>query len=253
MQVVRTVHERMLPAFADGNQYCCNPAEQCSAMSGVSSVCLRVTCLHRYPSHMEPYQHLHASLYAVTARYRECAARIARALCSHPAPHRSSQNVCNMGNSQSADASVAASAPQSSPQCPAVPSADGPSTSSCPVPERYRNPAIYNVYSQRIDGPPAAGPSLPAVAGADVLDPKNNMPLEANQQPCPGQRKPLSTDRMQSNIPKGGTDSTWLYPSPQMFFNGGWLVPCCQACSSPVAGADTGWCCCSPQTQGQGR
>ena len=25
--------------------------------------------------------------------------------------------------------------------------------------------------------------------------------------------------RVQSNIPKAGTDSTWLYPSPQMFFN----------------------------------
>jgi cytochrome c heme-lyase len=90
------------------------------------------------------------------------------------------------------------------------------------VPERYRNPAVYNVYGQRIDGdaaPPAAR-SSPLVAGADVLDPKNNMPLEPNQQPCPGQRRPLSTERIQSNIPKGGTDSTWLYPSPQMFFNG---------------------------------
>ena len=36
----------------------------------------------------------------------------------------------------------------------------------------------------------------------------------------PGQRKLLSTDRINSNIPKGGTDSTWLYPSPQMFYNG---------------------------------
>lgn len=34
-----------------------------------------------------------------------------------------------------------------------------------------------------------------------------------------GQKVPISTARVQSNIPKGGTDSTWLYPSPQMFLN----------------------------------
>lgn len=96
------------------------------------------------------------------------------------------------------------------------------SSSRCPVPEGYRNPAIYNVYGQRINDPasPACPSPLAALQGSDLLDPKNNMPLEANQQPCPGQRKPLSTERMQSNIPKGGTDTTWLYPSPQMFFNG---------------------------------
>lgn len=46
------------------------------------------------------------------------------------------------------------------------------------------------------------------------------MPVEPNQMPAPGQLKALSTSRLQSNIPKGGTDSTWVYPSPQMFFNG---------------------------------
>lgn len=99
--------------------------------------------------------------------------------------------------------------------------------SSCPVPAAYRNPAIYNVYGQRIDGQEqqAGGgggcPSpLAALQGSDLLDPQNNMPLEPNQQPCPGQRKPLSLERLQSNIPKGGTDTTWLYPSPQMFYNG---------------------------------
>lgn len=100
------------------------------------------------------------------------------------------------------------------------------SSSSCPVPAEYRNPAIYNVYGQRIDANSSSGsggscPSpLAALQSTDLLDPKNNMPLEPNQQPCPGQRVPLSTERLQSTIPKGGTDSTWLYPSPQMFFNG---------------------------------
>ena len=52
------------------------------------------------------------------------------------------------------------------------------------------------------------------------FDPANQMPREPNQQPAPGQRKPLPTARVQSSIPKGGTDSSWLYPSPQMFYNG---------------------------------
>ena len=45
------------------------------------------------------------------------------------------------------------------------------------------------------------------------------MPATANQQPAPGQRVPLETKRVQSTIPKGGTESTWQYPSPQMFWN----------------------------------
>lgn len=101
----------------------------------------------------------------------------------------------------------------------------------CPVPAEfrsqvYRNPAVYNVYNQRIDDAAASkeGGSLAGLLGQNVLDPRNMMPLEPNQQPCPGQKKLLSTERVQSNIPKGGTDTTWSYPSPQMFFNGGWHV-----------------------------
>lgn len=58
---------------------------------------------------------------------------------------------------------------------------------------------VYNVYSQEID-------------------PTNMMP-PANQEPAPGQQVPLSKERVVSNIPKGGTEGTWLYPSPQMFWN----------------------------------
>lgn len=99
--------------------------------------------------------------------------------------------------------------------------ANGPSElstseqSSCPVPESVRGKAVYNVYNQRIDGLPAPK--------TDVLDPSNNMPAEPNQQPAPGQKKLLSTERVVSNIPKGNTTSTWVYPSPQMFFNGAHL------------------------------
>ena len=46
------------------------------------------------------------------------------------------------------------------------------------------------------------------------------MPVEPNQQPFPGQRRYISTEREASTIPKGGTETTWVYPSPQMFYNG---------------------------------
>ena len=58
----------------------------------------------------------------------------------------------------------------------------------------------YNVYNSRID-------------------PRNNMPFAANQLPWPGQRKELSIARAVSTIPKAGTDGTWVFPSPQMFYN----------------------------------
>lgn len=94
------------------------------------------------------------------------------------------------------------------------------SPQECPVKE-YKNPAVYNVYGQRINDPnaPTNVSPLSSLKNTDVLDPRNNMPLEPNQLPCPGQRKPLSTERVASNIPKGGTDGTWLFPSPQMVFN----------------------------------
>jgi len=60
---------------------------------------------------------------------------------------------------------------------------------------------VYNVYGEEIN-------------------PDNLMPINPNQLPVPGQTIPLSTNRANSNIPKGGTDSdTWTYPSPQMFYS----------------------------------
>lgn len=53
------------------------------------------------------------------------------------------------------------------------------------------------------------------------IDSKNNMPAVANQLPAPLQEGALSTERLHSTIPKGGAEneSTWTYPSPQMFYN----------------------------------
>ncbi len=45
------------------------------------------------------------------------------------------------------------------------------------------------------------------------------MPAVPQQLPSPGQQQPLSTNRVVSGIAKGGTESTWLYPSEQMFYN----------------------------------
>ncbi|EKX43298.1 hypothetical protein GUITHDRAFT_73289, partial [Guillardia theta CCMP2712] len=68
----------------------------------------------------------------------------------------------------------------------------------CPV--RYKNNKVYNVYGE-------------------AIDPTNMMPAKAQQLPSPGQAAPLSQHRVQSGIAKGGTDSTWVYPSEQMFYN----------------------------------
>ncbi|OQR85160.1 cytochrome c/c1 heme lyase [Achlya hypogyna] len=78
-------------------------------------------------------------------------------------------------------------------EAPAPVSAEG----GCPV--KKKGP-VYNVYNQEID-------------------PTNMMPLNPNQEPKEGQKYPLDTNRVQSTIPKGGTEGTWTYPSEQMFFN----------------------------------
>ncbi|OWZ20492.1 Cytochrome c/c1 heme lyase [Phytophthora megakarya] len=70
----------------------------------------------------------------------------------------------------------------------------------CPVVREGENKEVYNVYGERID-------------------PTNMMPYNPNQDPNAEQRYPLPQDRVQSTIPKGGTEGTWLYPSEQMFFN----------------------------------
>ena len=105
-----------------------------------------------------------------------------------------------------APAAAAAAAPPASAagglpsQCPVNHGADSAAASRGGKPASARG-TVYNVYAQPID-------------------PTNNMPATANQQPAPGQEVPLSTHRVPSSIPKGGTeDETWQYPSPQMFWN----------------------------------
>lgn len=65
----------------------------------------------------------------------------------------------------------------------------------------------------------AAGKAVAYDVYGQPVDPSNAMPTNPNQSPSSGQVKPLSTHRVTSSIPKGGTEGTWAYPSPQMFFN----------------------------------
>ena len=88
------------------------------------------------------------------------------------------------------------------PACPKKCYSSSSSSSLCPVKQCSSSPSPYNVYSQPIN-------SL------------NNIPqtTAANSLPNPNQTILLDTNRVQSTIPKGNTSTTWIYPSPQMFWN----------------------------------
>lgn len=124
---------------------------------------------------------------------------------SDPNPHAAAKNypaLCPMywiGGGKSDEQSSPAAVPKQ-------PEAAVMEAPSCPMKAKnqavYKNSTQYNVYSQK-------------------LDPVNQMPTTANQLPSPEQTKELSTERKVSSIKKGGADddATWVYPSPQMFWN----------------------------------
>ena len=88
-----------------------------------------------------------------------------------------------------------------------------------------------------VGGPPQSAGGCPVVGGdasAAADSPTNHMPATPHNTPAPGQRTPLAMQRVASSIPTAGegdlpqhqgcggdtnTNRTWLYPSPQMFFN----------------------------------
>jgi hypothetical protein len=94
--------------------------------------------------------------------------------------------------------SKAATAEATGGGCPVRRKSPAAQGDTCPV--KYKNPNVYNVYGQK-------------------LDPSNMMPAAAQQLPVPGQEKPMQTNRVVSGIAKGGADSSWVYPSEQMFYN----------------------------------
>nr|DBA44764.1 TPA_exp: holocytochrome c synthase [Chaetosphaeridium globosum] len=102
--------------------------------------------------------------------------------------------------------------------------------------ESNKSRPVYNVYGQRIDKEAVAAKEAEerarsllapkwayssSVLGTErALNPANRMPAQPAQEMAPGQKNPISTTRQKSSIPKGGTDDeSWVYPSPQMFFN----------------------------------
>ncbi|XP_013406969.1 cytochrome c-type heme lyase [Lingula anatina] len=90
------------------------------------------------------------------------------------------------------------------------------SSSECPVQHGQRSPEPVYYPSECPMNRENEGP-LPS--GMGDIDPTNMMP-PPNQRPSPDQPFPLSTDRVVSSIPKGGTENEyWVYPSPQMFWN----------------------------------
>ncbi len=124
-------------------------------------------------------------------------------------------------NSREPTHNEAQQVPGASKSCPIAEDSDSLPEGSCPLPAKYRSPNVYNVYNQKVDpNSTQQSPLLRSLLASGKLDPRNNMPLEPNQQPWPGQEKHISTERLVSTIPKGGTDSSWVYPSPQMFYNG---------------------------------
>uniref|UniRef100_A0A7S0L4G6 Holocytochrome c-type synthase n=1 Tax=Coccolithus braarudii TaxID=221442 RepID=A0A7S0L4G6_9EUKA len=93
--------------------------------------------------------------------------------------------------------------------------------SGCPLRGSEASPKAEDGKSTGRSGCPVS-----PVAGVgslmEEINPANAMPTP-NQQPADDQRLPLSTERIPSTIPapaKGADgERTWLYPSPQMFFN----------------------------------
>lgn len=58
-----------------------------------------------------------------------------------------------------------------------------------------------------------------AASDTTELDPRNMMPTDLEHM-RPGQEHlNLSKDREKSSIPKTGSENTWVYPSPQQFYN----------------------------------
>ncbi|KAL3771927.1 hypothetical protein ACHAWU_009350 [Discostella pseudostelligera] len=100
-------------------------------------------------------------------------------------------------------------------QHPPIPSSYGATTSnesSAPTPAAPTTSSVkYDVYSRPI-------------ISSTSIDPSNNMPSSTDTRnilPSSSQTVPLDTTRIASTIPRGGgkEGETWVYPSPQMFYN----------------------------------
>mmetsp|Transcript_17356 Transcript_17356/g.25862 ORF Transcript_17356/g.25862 Transcript_17356/m.25862 type:complete len:611 (-) Transcript_17356:33-1865(-) len=101
---------------------------------------------------------------------------------------------------------------------------DTPKSSGCPVKAESR--ASWNILRRGNGGDKTQQQQQFDVYSRPLpMDPTNNMPIPnaqttaRNNLPNPDQQDVLTTERVKSTIPKGGTNETWVYPSPQMFYN----------------------------------
>lgn len=88
--------------------------------------------------------------------------------------------------------------------CPVVRSSDGKGTSGA---------SSQHATAEASSGCPVAlqtgGPFGETISQANAMPPPN-------QQPAPGQRLPLSKERVESTIPQATAQGNWVYPSPQV-------------------------------------
>jgi len=127
-----------------------------------------------------------------------------------PVPHEQRNRLYNIASNIKQKEQQSLSSESNQDQVVQDASKNSGGASACPVPEDKRQ-KLYDVYGQQ-------------------LNPLNMMPTIPNQLPSPGQSTPLSTVREVSTIPKGAATpsvsaqvveekETWVYPSPQMFYN----------------------------------
>ena len=86
-------------------------------------------------------------------------------------------------------------------------------SSGCPVMHSKAKPTEKDVGRREASSPKSFN------VYSEPIDPTNQMPYNPNQMPHPDQKEALSVERVVSSIPKGGTNETWSFPSPQMFYN----------------------------------
>lgn len=103
-----------------------------------------------------------------------------------------------------------------------VKDSSGKSSSKCPVKAESR--ASWNILRRGKSGEKQQQ-QYDVYSRPLPMDPTNNMPIPnvqttaRNNLPSSQQQNTLPTERVKSSIPKGGTNETWVYPSPQMFYN----------------------------------
>jgi len=118
-----------------------------------------------------------------------------------PHPHHATQTVSPAHRPVNLELLKMASSMEVPSECPMHEAANENRGGKCPVP-----------HDQQKKSPEAC--PIPHVD----FNPDNMMPAP-NQLPSVGQPFPLSTNRVTSGIPKAGTNTNWVYPSQQMFWN----------------------------------